>query len=92
MSKEKSYITIPEELISKALFKVYLTDTHTEIIKDFLYKLYLGELNDDNFCVQKVLGIKNNFDPALTLPNINFNARNDMYSFSDFYLLLQRLH
>lgn len=85
MSKEKSYITIPEELISKALYKVYLTDTHTEIIKDFLYKLYLGKLNDENIFVQKVLGIKNNFDPALTLPNINFNEKNGMYSFTDFY-------
>lgn len=85
MQNENSFLNVPEDFISKAQFRVNLTDTHNEIIKDFLYKLHLGKLQNEKIEVLKVLGIKNHLDPSLLFPSINFNERTGMYSFSDFY-------
>lgn len=87
MQSEKSILTQSEEFISKALFKMTLTDTHAVIIKDFLYKLNFGKLTDENIEVQKVLGIKNNCEPEIALPTINYNEKNGMYSFTDLYTI-----
>lgn len=87
MLSENSILTQSEDFISKALFKMTLTDTHAVIIKDFLYKLYLGKIADENIKVQKVLGIKNNCEPEIALPTINFNERNGMYSLTDLYTI-----
>lgn len=86
MPNDNSFTYIPDELVSKALYKVYLPDTHTMIIKDYLYKLHLGKLKNENIEVPKVLAIKNHLDPVLNLPSLNFNEKNGMYSFSDLYM------
>ena len=86
MPNDNSFTYIPDELVSKALYKVYLPDTHTMIIKDYLYKLHLEKLKNENIEVPKVLAIKNHLDPVLNLPSLNFNEKNGMYSFSDLYM------
>ncbi len=86
MAEDNTFLFIPEEKISNALFKAYLTDTHTMIVKDYLYKLYLGKLTNENIIVNKALAIRNNIEPAVITPTLNFNEKNGMYSFSDLYL------
>lgn len=86
MANDNTFLFLPEEKISNALFKVYLTDTHTMIIKDYLYKLYLGKLTKENFIVHKAIAIRNNVEPVIITPTLNFNEKNGMYSFSDLYL------
>lgn len=87
MPNDESFIFIPpHELVSKALYKIYLPETHSRIIKDFLYKVYLRKIKSENIEISKALGIRSYVDPILGLPTLNFNETNGMYSFSDMFI------
>jgi len=86
MESFNPYNLMSDPTESKSMFRFYLDTTTGLYVKNYLYNLHLKKINNSEFAVNKVLSLKNNVDPILKLPDINYSDNLGLYLFEDLYL------
>jgi len=85
MNSYDSFKIVEPVLQSKSNFTMYIPDLENNLVKDYLYKLYLNIIKSSELKILKVIAIQNSNNPTITSPKVEFNQQTSMYSFSDYY-------
>lgn len=85
MNSYESFRIVEPVLQSKSNFTTYIPDLENNLVKDYLYKLYLSIIKSSELKILKVIAIQNSNNPTITSPKVDFNQQTSMYSFSDYY-------
>lgn len=85
MNSYESFRIVEPVLQSKSNFTTYIPDLENNLVKDYLYKLYLSIIKSSELIILKVIAIQNSNNPTITSPKVDFNQQTSMYSFSDYY-------
>lgn len=69
-----------------------LTPLISLVMKNYLYRVYRNELQNEKFTITKSLGIKLHDNPFAELPNVNLDESNGYYFFSDGILIFSIIY
>jgi SpoVK/Ycf46/Vps4 family AAA+-type ATPase len=72
---------------NKSFFQIEVIQAKDVIIKNYLYRLWLGKFKTDNIRVINAVGFPSTSRPVPGLPTVNFNERNEMFYFSDILVI-----